>query len=371
MVKIRKKIVLVIFGLIIGMFFLPIIEAENSDNGPPVADANGPYVGYEGSMVTFNASESYDPDNDPLRFRWNIDPEPGPLTREPIFNPEAYWTWFDDFIGDATVVVFDDHDHSDTDSTTVTIYNVDPVIGYFNVPIDPVEINTEILVSAGFSDQGIFDTHAATIDWGDGTTTEGVIIENLGSGTITGNHQYLEPGVFTITLTVLDDDGGIDIEFFRFIVVYSDDLNTDSGFITGGGWFNSPEGAFPSDASLVGKASFGFVSKIKKGQNIPTGNTEFQFRAGDINFHSKEYQWLIVAGAKAMFKGDGTINNEGIYGFMISAIDGHLKNNGVDMFRIKIWDKTNDEIIYDNNLGLLTNDDPATEIDGGQIVIHK
>jgi hypothetical protein len=44
----------------------------------------------------------------------------------------------------------------------------------------------------------------------------------------------------------------------------------------------------------------------------------------------------------------------------------------VDLFRVKIWDKTNDDaVVYDNNIG---NDDdvgPTTQIGGGQIVIHK
>ncbi|MFX0185949.1 MAG: hypothetical protein ACFE95_22925 [Candidatus Hodarchaeota archaeon] len=42
------------------------------------------------------------------------------------------------------------------------------------------------------------------------------------------------------------------------------------------------------------------------------------------------------------------------------------------MFRIKIWDKdNNDEVIYDNQLGDDDNADPTTEIDGGQIKIHE
>jgi hypothetical protein len=32
------------------------------------------------------------------------------------------------------------------------------------------------------------------------------------------------------------------------------------------------------------------------------GNTEFQLKAGDLNFHSSNYEWLVVSGATAMFK---------------------------------------------------------------------
>ncbi|MBK7245505.1 MAG: hypothetical protein IPH98_16970 [Saprospiraceae bacterium] len=58
------------------------------------------------------------------------------------------------------------------------------------------------------------------------------------------------------------------------------------GFITGGGWINSPEGAYPAIPTLTGKANFGFVAKYKKGNNQVDGNTEFQFKAGNLNFKS-------------------------------------------------------------------------------------
>ncbi|MGB3702216.1 MAG: hypothetical protein WA997_13185 [Anaerolineales bacterium] len=70
---------------------------------------------------------------------------------------------------------------------------------------------------------------------------------------------------------------------------------------------------------MVGKANFGFVSKYKKGASIPSGQTEFQLHAGDLNFHSSSYEWLVVnhGGTRAQFKGEGTINGQGAYEFMI------------------------------------------------------
>jgi hypothetical protein len=110
----------------------------------------------------------------------------------------------------------------------------------------------------------------------------------------------------------------------------------------------------------TGKATFGFVSKYKKGASIPTGTTEFQFKAGGLNFHSSNYEWLVVNqdGTNAQFKGYGTINGAGNYGFMLWAGDG-----SPDTFRIKIWDATTEEVVYDNGM-----DQP---IGGGSIVIHK
>jgi hypothetical protein len=61
----------------------------------------------------------------------------------------------------------------------------------------------------------------------------------------------------------------------------------------------------------------------------------------------------------AQFKGYGTINGTGSYGFMIWATD-----SNPDTFRIKIWDLNNpDMVIYDNGV--------SQPINGGSIVIHQ
>ena len=146
------------------------------------------------------------------------------------------------------------------------------------------------------------------------------------------------------------------------------------GFVTGGGWINSPAGAYRANPSLTGKANFGFVSKYKKGSNIPDGNTEFQFHEGNLNFSSSSYDLgsLVITGYKAIYKGSGTINGTGNYKFMVSAVDGNISGGGgYDKFRIKIWNKTDNTIVYDNNLGKDENDIPVTLLGGGSIVIHK
>jgi len=181
-------------------------------------------------------------------------------------------------------------------------------------------------------------------------------------------HGYNAVGVYNVTLTVTDDTGAEGSETI-IVVVY----DPNGGFVTGGGWINSPRGAYAPNPTLIGKATFGFVSKYNKGATVPTGQTEFQFHVANMNFHSERYDWLVIAGARAQYKGTGTINN-GIkeYRFILTAIDGQIKGGGgVDRFRIKIWDKATGEIIYDNQLGATDTADPTTAIAGGSIVIHK
>lgn len=166
-----------------------------------------------------------------------------------------------------------------------------------------------------------------------------------------------EPGIYPLDLIVDDSDQGT-AEASTSVVVY----DSSAGFVTGGGWIDSPEGAYANDLSMIGEATFGFVSKYKKGATVPTGSTEFEFQAGDLIFHSTSYEWLIVNGSNyAKFKGSGTINGLGNYKFMLWAGDGEP-----DTFRIRIWEEgeaTGDEIdIYDNG--------SEQAISGGSIVVH-
>ena len=167
-------------------------------------------------------------------------------------------------------------------------------------------------------------------------------------------------------LTVTDDDSGVGTSTFQYVVVY----NPSGGFVTGGGWISSPLGAYKMAPTITGKANFGFVAKYAKGADVPEGQTEFHFRVLDVHFHSTEYQWLVIAGAKAKFKGSGRLNGEDGYSFMLTAIDGNLKEPAVaDQFRIKIWDA--DGVVYDNKAGAVDDSDAATALGGGSIVIHK
>jgi hypothetical protein len=234
--------------------------------------------------------------------------------------------------------------------------------------MDPVQLCNPITVTGLFFDPGCLDTHVATIDWGDGQTTS--IDVPFGTYVVAGSHTYASAGVYQITLTVTDDDGGSDSETLQYYVVIYD---PSAGFVTGGGWIIAQPGSYPANPTLTGKATFGFVSKYKKGQSTPSGNTEFQFHAAGMNFHSHSYEWLVVAGAKAMYQGVGTINGVGNYKFKLIAIDGQKNGGGgVDKFRIKIWDlDDSNELVFDNNLGMSDDENPVTALSGGQITIHK
>jgi len=343
---------------------LGFVDGGGGVNLPPLANTNGPYVGEEGSPITFAASNSSDPNGDPLQYRWDFNSDgiwdTGWLTDTTVLH-----TWYDDHTGNVTLEAWDG-ELADTTAVSVNIINVSPTISEITAPLDPLIVGTEISANATFTDPGTYDTHVAIWDWGDNTTSDGYIDETVGF--VSGNHTYTTDGVYTIRLTVTDDDSGSDESIFYYVVVY----DPEGGFVTGGGWINSPEGAYAPDPTLTGKANLGFVSKYQQGQSTPSGNTQFNFKAGDLNFHSSSYDWLVIANHKAMYKGTGTVNGEGNYGFLLTAIDEALTpSTDVDLFRIKIWDKATGEVIYDNQMGDEEDADPITELGGGSIVIHE
>jgi hypothetical protein len=262
------------------------------------------------------------------------------------------------------------------------IVNGPPVIT--NIIADPAAIPAggTTTVTASFSDPNTADTHTCiaslkkdgVIQPGSPTT---LVTEAGGSGTCKTTLALTAVGVYEVSITV-KDGGGLSASAFTLVAVY----DPSAGFVTGGGWITSP--VYPSllYMQVSGRANFGFVSKYKKGSSTPDGQTEFQFQAGSLNFHSVSYDWLVVSGAgssKAQFKGRGTINGTGDYNFLLTGIDGDSLPGSspdyrIDKFRIKIMnrnpDGTDATTVYDNQLGQSDSGDAATVLGGGSIQIQ-
>jgi hypothetical protein len=342
-------------------------------NRPPVVDAGGPYQGVEGAPINLSGEGVSDPDQDPLTYSWTMQTVGSPCIIDMPYSENPSVTCGDN--GDFTVsLTVSDGIAVATDSTHVAIDNVAPEIDAITVPLEPIRVDAQAnhIVDVQFGDPaGAFDTpYTCSFDL-DGDT----VIDAQDADGITEcrtSLSYVEPGVYTVTVTVEDKDGGQDVQQASdFVVIY----DPEGGFVTGGGWIWSETGWCNLDtvcAGSAGKARFGFVSKYRRGASTPVGQTEFNFTAGDLNFRSESYEWLVVAGARAIYKGVGTINGEGSYGFMLSAIDEKLTpSTEVDLFRIKIWAMDDaDRVVYDNQPEEAENADPDTAIGGGSIVIH-
>ena len=336
-------------------------------NVAPVANAGEDKAGNEPASFTFTGSHTDPGVVDTHTYEWDFDYD-GVTFDVDASGISGINEWADGFAGSVALRVTDDDGGWSINTCSVTVSNVAPTVGAITAPVDPIEVDTEFTAQASFTDPGTGDTWTAEWDWGDGTET---LIEDITApGDVDRPHTYTLPDVYTITLTVTDDDGGTHQSKFEFVVVY----DPAAGFATGGGWFiPGKQGNSDFDDDLPGldgtsKATFGFVVKYRKGASItPSGQLEFQYRVGDFSLHSGDYDWLVVTNTNwAKFQGLATIKgreSEGLFPFRVDSFDGD--GTKPDRFIIRIWLPGADPDIGDPEYKA------SGDLGGGQIMIHK
>ncbi|MEO5988177.1 MAG: FlgD immunoglobulin-like domain containing protein, partial [Candidatus Eisenbacteria bacterium] len=338
-------------------------------NHPPTLSVPDTLTANEGALVAFSAVAT-DPESavQPLTFSL-VPPSPANATVDGSTG-QVQWTPVDN--GSATIRVRVSDGFSATEADVrVGVLNVAPTASIVSPAAGALyALGDAVAFTGTYADAGAADTHTAR--WiVDGQTLTAVV--NAATHTVSASWSAPAPGVYSVRLVVTDDDGGegqaTQVDGFDAMVVVYDPAG---GFATGGGWFKSPAGAYRADTTLTGKASFGFVSKYARGASVPTGETEFQFKAANFRFQSSAYEWLVVSGARAQYHGTGSVNGVAGYKFTLTATDGDLIGGlEVDRLRIRIWSVASGGVAYDNQHGDSDSADPVTALGGGSIVIHK
>ncbi len=109
----------------------------------------------------------------------------------------------------------DDDSDSDTAGASLIVNNVVPVITSLVSSAPDIGDAGElglVSITGTFNDIGTLDTHIATIDWGDGTTSEATITELNGSGSLSNSHEYTGGGIYEVKVRLSDDDTGTVIQ---------------------------------------------------------------------------------------------------------------------------------------------------------------
>jgi hypothetical protein len=338
----------------------------NESNLPPSIGSLDPFVLDEGETLAFTALAS-DPDLPANNLSFSLEGAPAGASIDAASGTFS-WTPQDDAGSPFTfaVIVADEAGASTRADVSVTVNNVAPALAALSgLPIEPVPVGL-VNLSGSFADPSPVDVHDLEINCNYGGNAIPGSASVGSNRKWTGVCRYTVPGIYRVRVQVRDDEGDFGEAVSDPVVVY----DPEGGFITGGGWFESAPGAYPAEPALTGNAHFGFVSRYSKGAPSPGGNTEFTLKGADLRFRSTSYDWLVVAGSTAQFRGVGQLNGNAGYRFEINATDGDAKNGaGDDRIHVRIWHDASGLVIYDSGLSHM-GPAAASSIAAGSIVIH-
>jgi hypothetical protein len=329
-----------------------------------------------------------------VTIRIDLTPPVGTVSRMPLPNPNGWnntdvdvsFTCTDALSGTVTPAASDTIDTEGAGQTrsflcadlagntvplSLTGVNIDktaPVVVPASVTAipNPVMVNTAVALAANLTDTGSSNLALAEFRI-DAAPYAQLASPSGSSAAVTGAlGAFTNAGVLDVCVRATDLAGNQSTDECVLVAVF----DPNGGYVTGAGTIESPPGAL-AGSTATGTARFGFQSKYARGATVPSGKTQFKFRAGELEFDSTEYEWLVVAGARAQFKGTGVVRNlAGTFTFILTAIDGEQPDGGgLDRFRIKITGAGG--VVYDNQMGAADNADPSTVIASGHIVIRK
>lgn len=188
-----------------------------SMNIPPTADAGVNQIVDEGDVVTFSGAGSFDPDGTIVSYDWTFG-DGGVGT-----GVSPTHIYGDNGVYIVTLTVTDDSTETGMDSMTVTVHNVAPIVSL------PPETSEEFDVATMFGHATDPGSDDLTFEWSwslmavcDSTTTylNDMMVgpDPFPSPTVNPRDiteprdcQYGDNGVYQVTLTVADDDGGVTV----------------------------------------------------------------------------------------------------------------------------------------------------------------
>jgi hypothetical protein len=191
-----------------------------------------------------------------------------PSIGEASWEDGIYWEWdwgYDTTDGptQSQIVTIDFTD----DNENTTIINFDLIVN--NVapdvnagPDDTLNEGQTYIGSGSFTDPGD-DTWTATVDYGDGSGTQILLLSGKTFGL---THIYADDGLYTLSVTVTDDDGGAGVDTLQVTVIdvppedqiediseFFDD-SVDSGDLWGIGPGNSANGKLKALRNMLDEA---------------------------------------------------------------------------------------------------------------------
>ncbi len=166
------------------------LDVTVNNTNPVITDITDDLIINEGDTASLNVA-AVDAGDDLITYAWDFGDGSETLMGENVEHIFA-----DNGLYEASVTVTDEDGESTTQSLSITVKNVVPIIDPWSDETATEGDTIELVAS--FSDRGILDTHTIAWDFGDGNTT---------SDTLTPSHVYADDGIYEVTLTITDNDG--------------------------------------------------------------------------------------------------------------------------------------------------------------------
>jgi choice-of-anchor A domain-containing protein/RHS repeat-associated protein len=226
-----------------------VFTARPAQPGPVIQSVNS-VSGGEGQSVTLTATFGSPDPTGP--FTATVNWGDGTTTGGTVSTVNGVWTvtashvYADNGSYPITVTVTDPQGLSDSHSTPAAISNVAPSVvpaADRNVlPGAPLSLTAATFSDPGFTSAtaGTQETFTSSINWGDGSAVESgtltVVPGSAGTastGSLTGSHTYDNPGAYTVSVTITDDDGGAQTRTFVVTVTASTPVITSAPNLSG------------------------------------------------------------------------------------------------------------------------------------------
>ncbi|MEQ1504770.1 MAG: PKD domain-containing protein [Myxococcota bacterium] len=194
--------------------------------------------------------------------------------------------------------------HTASDTVELTVVNAEPVA---TGAVDAPTAGGVALLTASFTELGPLDTHAASVDWGDGSAPEEVPIsaEGTGWGSLYAAHVYANAGSYPISATIADDDGGTStialtsssVEVGRSVAIWATSATGNGVDWTGGG--GSVSGLVHSNGgirvkgagkSLVGGVEYGTTVSLPGGTVVDPPAVKVSAGTAPVTFTVDDYR---------------------------------------------------------------------------------
>jgi uncharacterized delta-60 repeat protein len=165
-----------------------------------------------------------------------------------------------------------------TGSVGLTVTNVAPTVNPVGGP-GSATAGQSVSFSGSFTDPGTLDTWTVSWDFGDGNVI--APHSSTDAGALSPSHTYASEGTYTVTLTVQDDDGGVDTK--QMVIVINPVPPATPVFVDGSGNLVVP-GTSGNDVFTVTAQTDGIhvvYNGVDSGPFHPTGNIILDGSAGN------------------------------------------------------------------------------------------